>query len=64
MLTNTFLSKEIEETLVTNPEVPITSLKDQLRKKYNLGVSKDKIYRAKEKASLKVNEFIESNMHI
>ena len=54
MLTNTFLSKEIEETLVTNPEVPIKSLKDQLQKKYNLGVSNHKIYRAKEKASLKV----------
>ncbi|GJU11272.1 mutator type transposase [Tanacetum coccineum] len=46
--------KEIEETIKPNPEVPIRALKDQLQKKYQLGVSDSKIYRAKAKASMKV----------
>ncbi|GKB38186.1 mutator type transposase, partial [Tanacetum coccineum] len=54
MLTDEFLVKEIEETIKPNPEVPIRALKDQLQKKYQLGVSDSKIYRAKAKASMKV----------
>ncbi|GKE84127.1 hypothetical protein Tco_1557869 [Tanacetum coccineum] len=54
MLTNSFLSKEIEETIVTNPDVPMRALQDHLQKKYQLNVSESKIYRAKEKATLKV----------
>ncbi|GJU06772.1 hypothetical protein Tco_1123202 [Tanacetum coccineum] len=38
-LTDEFLVKEIEETIKPNPEVPIRALKDQLQKKYQLGVS-------------------------
>ncbi|GJU28084.1 mutator type transposase [Tanacetum coccineum] len=54
MLTNSFSIKDIEETIKPNPEVLIRALKDQLQKKYQLGVTNNKIYRAKAKASMKV----------
>ncbi|GJY04260.1 hypothetical protein Tco_0370200 [Tanacetum coccineum] len=54
MLTNAFLIDDIEETIKPNPEVPTRALKDQLQKKYQLGVIDNKIYRAKAKASMKV----------
>ncbi|GJZ69674.1 mutator type transposase [Tanacetum coccineum] len=54
MLTTEFLIEDIEETIKPNPEVPIRALKDQLQKKYQLGVTDNKIYRAKAKASMKV----------
>ena len=46
--------KDIEDHIRPNPEVPIRALKDQLQKKYQLGISDNKIYRAKAKATMKV----------
>ncbi|GJR40745.1 mutator type transposase [Tanacetum coccineum] len=45
--TASFLSKEIEEAIKPDPRVPIASLKDQLQRKYELGLSDMKIFRAK-----------------
>ncbi|PWA66436.1 transposase, mutator type [Artemisia annua] len=49
-------SKEQESWRVKTlkPEVPIRALKDQLQKKYQLGISDNRIYRAKAKATMKV----------
>ncbi|GJX35850.1 mutator type transposase, partial [Tanacetum coccineum] len=48
--TASFLSKEIEEAIKPDPRVPIASLKDQLQRKYELGLSDMKIFRAKQMA--------------
>lgn len=53
--TTSFLSKEIEQTIKPNPKIPIAALKYQLTKKYELGLSKQKIFRAKQMAEDKVN---------
>nr|GEX72494.1 transposase, MuDR [Tanacetum cinerariifolium] len=37
--TASFLSKKVKETIKPNPKVPISALKDQLQKKYELGMS-------------------------
>ncbi|GKE28317.1 mutator type transposase [Tanacetum coccineum] len=52
--TASFLSKEIEETIKPNPRVPISALKDQLQRKYELGMSDMKIFRAKQMAEERV----------
>lgn len=52
--TATFLAKDVEETIKPNPKIPLAALKDQLQKKYELGVSKMKVYRAKQIAKDKV----------
>ena len=52
--TASFLAKEIEQTIKPNPKIPISALKDQLTKKYELGLSKQKIFRAKQMAEEKV----------
>ncbi|GJV99500.1 histidine-containing phosphotransfer protein 1-like protein [Tanacetum coccineum] len=44
----------IEETIVINLDVLVRALQDQLERKYQLNVSESKIYKAKEKATLKV----------
>ncbi|GJU94352.1 hypothetical protein Tco_1319108 [Tanacetum coccineum] len=36
--TASFLSKEVEETIKPDPKVPISALKDQLQRKYELGM--------------------------
>ncbi|GKD41873.1 mutator type transposase, partial [Tanacetum coccineum] len=46
--TASFLSEEIKETIKPNPMVPISALKDQLQRKYELGMSDMKIFRAKQ----------------
>ncbi|GKE56597.1 mutator type transposase, partial [Tanacetum coccineum] len=46
--------EETWTTIKPNLEVPIRALKDQLQKNYQLGVTDNKIYRAKAKASMKV----------
>nr|GEX87214.1 hypothetical protein [Tanacetum cinerariifolium] len=48
--TTKFLSKIIEKTIKPNPKIPIAALKDQLQKKFELGVSKAKVFRAKQMA--------------
>ncbi|GKC85323.1 hypothetical protein Tco_1141040 [Tanacetum coccineum] len=38
--TATFLPKEVEESIKPNPKIPLSVLKDQLQKKFEVGVSK------------------------
>ncbi|GKA94727.1 pentatricopeptide repeat-containing protein, partial [Tanacetum coccineum] len=45
-----YLSKIVEETIKPNPKIPIAALKDQLQKKFELGVSRAKVIRAKQMA--------------
>ena len=52
--TNKFLSKDIEEVIKPNPEIPIKALKEQLQQKYQLNISTSKIKRAKGQAVMKV----------
>ncbi|KAJ9540354.1 hypothetical protein OSB04_026860 [Centaurea solstitialis] len=52
--TTIFLSKQVEETIVPNPEIPLKTLAEGLEKKYRLGVSNMKAYRAKQIAMKKV----------
>ena len=52
--TATFLSKEIEHSIKPNPKIPLAALKDQLQKKYELGVSRQKVFRAKQMAQERV----------
>lgn len=52
--TNSFLTKDIEETIKPNPEIPIKALREQLQKKYQIGISTSKVKRAKGKAVMKV----------
>ncbi|GJW48108.1 mutator type transposase [Tanacetum coccineum] len=46
----TFLSREVEESIKPNPKIPLSALKDQLQKKFEVGVSKQKVFRAKKMA--------------
>ncbi|GJT78034.1 mutator type transposase [Tanacetum coccineum] len=50
----TFLSREVEESIKPNPKIPLSALKDQLQKKFEVGVSKQKVFRAKKMAYEKV----------
>ncbi|GJZ55607.1 mutator type transposase [Tanacetum coccineum] len=51
MGSNTVHSKKMEEkTIKPNPKIPIAALKDQLQKKFELGVSRAKVIRAKQMA--------------
>ena len=45
-----FLSNQIVDQLESNPKVPVKALQEQLMKKYKVGFSKHKIFRAKAKA--------------
>ncbi|GKA09261.1 hypothetical protein Tco_0688592 [Tanacetum coccineum] len=45
--TATFLSKDVEETIKPNDKITLNTLKDQLQKKFEVGVSKQKVFRAK-----------------
>ncbi|GJU66133.1 mutator type transposase [Tanacetum coccineum] len=48
--TTTFLSKDVEETIKPNDKITLNTLKDQLQKKFEVGVSKQKVFRAKKMA--------------
>ncbi|GJY73317.1 hypothetical protein Tco_0477748 [Tanacetum coccineum] len=48
--TATFLSKDVEETIKPNDKITLNTLKDQLQKKFEVGVSKQKVFRAKKMA--------------
>lgn len=52
--TATFLSKEVEETIKPNPKIPVSALKDQLQKKLEIGISNQKVQRAKQMARERV----------
>ena len=45
--TATFLSRDVEETIKPNPKIPLSALKEQLQKNFDVGVSKQKAFRAK-----------------
>lgn len=47
---STFLSKQIGETITSNPEIPAKALKDKLELDYELGLKRQTAYRAKKKA--------------
>ena len=49
-----FLSKVVEESIKPNPKIPLAALKDQIQKKYELGVSSAKVFRAKQMAQDRV----------
>nr|GFA85477.1 hypothetical protein [Tanacetum cinerariifolium] len=40
--TASFLSKSVEESIKPNPKIPLNSLKDQLQKQYEVGISNQK----------------------
>ncbi|PWA44691.1 transposase, MuDR, MULE transposase domain protein [Artemisia annua] len=48
--TSTFLSKHITDIITNNPEIPILAVQEQLQKKFHVGVSRTKAFRAKAKA--------------
>ncbi|KAJ9553175.1 hypothetical protein OSB04_017220 [Centaurea solstitialis] len=52
--TATFLSQEIEETLMANPEIPIKNLQVTLEQKYENNISHMKSFRAKQIAMKKL----------
>lgn len=54
LLTNTFLTKEVEERIKLNPNIPIRALKEQLQQKYQLGITTNKVTRAKAKSQMKL----------
>nr|GEV54206.1 hypothetical protein [Tanacetum cinerariifolium] len=45
-----FLPREVEESITLNPYIPLSSLKDQFQKKIKVGVSNQKVFRAKKMA--------------
>ncbi|KAL4579102.1 hypothetical protein LXL04_015237 [Taraxacum kok-saghyz] len=49
--TATFISKQIMNEVELNPTVPLRALQDQFERKYEVGVSMDKIFRAKAAAT-------------
>ena len=48
--TSTFLSKHITDIITNNPEIPILAVQEQMQKKFHVGVSRTKAFRAKAKA--------------
>ncbi|CAB4269065.1 unnamed protein product [Prunus armeniaca] len=57
---STWISKKYVETLKTNPHWPISSFKKTVEKDYNTWVSRQQVYRAKDKA-LKLIEALSMN---
>ncbi|GKB39154.1 mutator type transposase [Tanacetum coccineum] len=52
--TTSFLSKSVEESIKPNPKIPLNAFKDQLQKQYEVGISKQKVFRAKKMAQERV----------
>nr|GFA05868.1 hypothetical protein [Tanacetum cinerariifolium] len=52
--TASFLSKFVEVSIKPNPKIPLNALKDQLQKQYEVGISKQKAFRAKKMAQERV----------
>ncbi|XP_071687734.1 uncharacterized protein [Rutidosis leptorrhynchoides] len=48
--TSTFLSKQIGDTIVTDPDLKVAAIQDIMSKKCELGIKKSTVYRAKAKA--------------
>nr|GEZ77193.1 hypothetical protein [Tanacetum cinerariifolium] len=49
-----FLSKSVEESIKPNPKIPLNAFKDQLQKQYEVGILKQKVFRAKKMAQERV----------
>lgn len=64
MCTNTFLAEDIEEVIKSNPDVPLKSLKEQIQTKFGIGVTTDKVFRAKAKATMKVKGDYTEQYHL
>ncbi|GJW70014.1 hypothetical protein Tco_0126931 [Tanacetum coccineum] len=47
--TSTFLSKHVTNIIHQNPEIPIKALQDQMKKQFQVGISKHKAFRVKAK---------------
>ncbi|GKE16082.1 hypothetical protein Tco_1423659 [Tanacetum coccineum] len=47
MLTDKWLSNQIEDIVKPNPKIPVKALKEQLQKKYQVGISIGKVKRAR-----------------
>ncbi|KAJ9552484.1 hypothetical protein OSB04_016529 [Centaurea solstitialis] len=52
--TTTWLSEQITDTIATNPDIPLKSLREGLEKRFMMKVSQDKTFRAKTMAIKKV----------
>nr|GFB40629.1 hypothetical protein [Tanacetum cinerariifolium] len=52
--TASFLSKSVEESIKPNPKIPLNAFKDQLQKQYEVGILKQKVFRAKKMAQERV----------
>ncbi|KAJ0919838.1 putative MULE transposase domain-containing protein [Helianthus annuus] len=48
--TSTFLSQQMVEQIEENPDIPVKAVQEQFQRKYVVGVSRMKAYRAKTKA--------------
>ena len=48
--TSTFLSQQLLDQIEENPDIPVRAVQEQFQRKYELGVSRMKAYRAKVKA--------------
>ncbi|GJS21174.1 putative RNA-directed DNA polymerase, eukaryota, reverse transcriptase zinc-binding domain protein [Tanacetum coccineum] len=53
-LTDKWLSNQIEDIVKPNPGIPIKALKEQLQKKYQVGISTGKVKRARAASIMKV----------
>ncbi|KAJ0507983.1 putative transposase, mutator type, transposase, MuDR, plant, MULE transposase [Helianthus annuus] len=54
LCTLSWIAKDIEETVLINPTIPLSALQDQVQKKYQISVSKYKVFRAKSVALKKI----------
>nr|GEZ66651.1 hypothetical protein [Tanacetum cinerariifolium] len=52
--TASFLSKYVKKSIKPNQKIPLNALKDQLKKQYEVGISKQKVFRAKKMAQERV----------
>ncbi|KAK1408172.1 hypothetical protein QVD17_39807 [Tagetes erecta] len=55
MYTRTFIAKEIQPMVESNPEIPLTAIQDVIQKKHQIQVSLHKVSRAKKLAKQKIH---------
>nr|GEV53856.1 hypothetical protein [Tanacetum cinerariifolium] len=54
--TSSFLSKHIADLIILTPQMPIKAIQEQMQKKFHVAASKDKAFRAKAKAQVRLRE--------
>lgn len=54
LCTVSWLAKDLETTIFVNPSVPLGALQDQIHRKYQIFVSRQKVFRAKAMAIKKI----------